>query len=35
MSVEHKADTWKTLFSLPIAKWSVYSAKYVYACSWL
>ena len=30
-SVEHKADTWKTLFSLPIAKWSVYSAKYVYA----
>ncbi len=30
-SVEHKADTWKTLFSLPIAKWSVYTAKYVYA----
>ncbi|MDB4924343.1 ABC transporter permease [Mucilaginibacter sp.] len=30
-SVEHKADTWKTLFSLPIAKWSVYSAKYLYA----
>jgi hypothetical protein len=30
-SIEHKADTWKTLFSLPIAKWSVYSAKFVYA----
>jgi hypothetical protein len=30
-SIEHKADTWKTLFSLPIPKWSVYSAKYAYA----
>lgn len=30
-SVEHKADTWKTLFSLPISKWSVYTAKYLYA----
>lgn len=30
-SIEHKADTWKTLFSLPIAKWSVYSAKFLYA----
>ena len=30
-SIEHKADTWKTLFSLPIAKWAVYSAKYTYA----
>jgi len=30
-NIEHKADTWKTLFSLPIAKWSVYSAKFVYA----
>ena len=30
-SIEHKADTWKSLFSLPIPKWSVYSAKYVYA----
>jgi hypothetical protein len=29
-SIEYKADTWKTLFSLPIAKWSVYTAKYVY-----
>ncbi|HEY8929010.1 MAG TPA: ABC transporter permease [Mucilaginibacter sp.] len=30
-NVEHKADTWKTLFSLPISKLSVYSAKYAYA----
>jgi len=30
-SIEHKADTWKTLFTLPISKWSVYAAKYVYA----
>ena len=30
-SIEHKADTWKTLFSLPIGKWSVYSAKFFYA----
>ncbi len=32
-SIEHKADTWKTLFSLPIGKWSVYSAKFFYALS--
>lgn len=30
-SIEHKADTWKTLFSLPLSKWSVYAAKYFYA----
>jgi hypothetical protein len=30
-SLEHKADTWKTLFSLPISKWTVYAAKYFYA----
>ncbi|MGN6179037.1 MAG: ABC transporter permease [Mucilaginibacter sp.] len=30
-SIEHKADTWKTLFSLPISKLSVYAAKYMYA----
>lgn len=30
-SIEHKADTWKTLFSLPVGKWSVYSAKFFYA----
>jgi hypothetical protein len=30
-AMEHKADTWKTLFTLPISKWAVYSAKYFYA----
>jgi hypothetical protein len=30
-SIEHRSDTWKTLFSLPISKWSVYAAKYFYA----
>ncbi|MBD1395291.1 ABC transporter permease [Mucilaginibacter glaciei] len=30
-SVEHKADTWKTLFSLPLSRWSVYGAKFFYA----
>lgn len=30
-NIEHKADTWKTLFSLPISKWAVYSAKFAYA----
>jgi lantibiotic transport system permease protein len=30
-SIEHKADTWKTLFSLPIGKWWVYAAKFFYA----
>ncbi|RFZ92466.1 ABC transporter permease [Mucilaginibacter conchicola] len=30
-NVEHKADTWKTIFSLPISRWSVYGAKYAYA----
>nr|WP_294793585.1 ABC transporter permease [uncultured Mucilaginibacter sp.] len=34
-SIEHRADTWKTLFSLPIPKWSVYSAKFFYALSLL
>ena len=30
-SIEHKSDTWKTLFSLPLSKLSVYAAKYAYA----
>src|SRR3569833_3100504 len=30
-SLEHKADTWKTIFSLPLSKWSVYAAKYFYS----
>lgn len=29
-NVEHRADTWKSLFSLPINKWTIYSSKYVY-----
>ena len=31
ISMGNKADTWKSLFSLPIQKWSIYSAKYFYA----
>ena len=30
-NIEHKAETWKTLFTLPISKFSIYSAKYLYA----
>lgn len=30
-NIEHKSETWKSLFSLPISKLSVYSAKYFYA----
>ncbi len=30
-NIEHRADMWKSLFSLPIPKWSIYSAKYLYA----
>ncbi|HVV54569.1 MAG TPA: ABC transporter permease [Mucilaginibacter sp.] len=30
-NIEHKSETWKSLFSLPIPKWSIYSAKYAYA----
>ncbi|WP_345948775.1 ABC transporter permease [Mucilaginibacter sp. PAMB04274] len=30
-NIEHRSDTWKTLFTLPIPKWSIYSAKFVYA----
>ncbi|AMR30717.1 hypothetical protein A0256_04420 [Mucilaginibacter sp. PAMC 26640] len=30
-NIEHKADTWKSLFSLPISRWSVYGAKFFYA----
>ncbi|MXV17543.1 ABC transporter permease [Hufsiella ginkgonis] len=29
-SIEHRADTWKSLFSLPIPKLTTYSAKYFY-----
>lgn len=30
-NIEHKNDTWKTLFSQPLNKFSIYLAKYVYA----
>ncbi|PST84839.1 ABC transporter permease [Pedobacter yulinensis] len=30
-NIEHKNDTWKTLFSLPLQKLSVYSAKFFYS----
>ena len=30
-NIEHKNDTWKTLFSQPLNKFSIYSAKYLYA----
>ena len=30
-NIEHRSETWKSLFSLPISKLSVYSAKYFYA----
>ena len=30
-AIEHKADTWKTLFTLPIPKFAVYAAKYAFA----
>ncbi len=29
-NVEHKADTWKSLFSLPVAKWIIYYSKAFY-----
>lgn len=30
-NIEHKNDTWKTLFSQPLNKFSIYAAKYTYA----
>jgi hypothetical protein len=30
-SIEHRSDMWKSLFSLPLPKWSMYSSKWVYA----
>jgi hypothetical protein len=29
-AIEHKSDTWKSLFSMPVSKWTIYSAKYLY-----
>lgn len=30
-NLEHKNDTWKTLFAQPLNKFSIYAAKYLYA----
>lgn len=30
-NIEHKNDTWKTLFSQPLNRFAVYTAKYLYA----
>lgn len=30
-NMEHKNDTWKTLFAQPLNKFSIYTAKYLYA----
>lgn len=30
-NIEHKNDTWKTLFSQPLNKFAIYAAKYLYA----
>jgi hypothetical protein len=30
-NIEHKNDTWKTIFTLPLNKLSIYSAKYLYS----
>lgn len=29
-AIEHKSDTWKSMFTMPVAKWTIYSAKYFY-----
>jgi len=34
-NIEHKNDTWKTLFSQPLNKFSIYAAKYLYAATLL
>ena len=30
-SIEHRSDMWKSLFSLPLPKWSMYGSKWMYA----
>jgi hypothetical protein len=30
-NIEHKNDTWKTIFTLPLNKFSIYAAKYLYS----
>ncbi|WP_316769497.1 ABC transporter permease [Pedobacter frigiditerrae] len=34
-NIEHKNDTWKTLFAQPLNKFSIYAAKYLFAVSLL
>lgn len=34
-NIEHKNDTWKTLFSQPLNKFAVYAAKYLFAVTLL
>lgn len=34
-NIEHKNDTWKTLFSQPLNKFSIYAGKYAYAVALL
>lgn len=34
-NIEHKNDTWKTLFTQPLNKFSIYAAKYLYALTLL
>jgi len=31
-NIEHRSDTWKTLFTLPISKWAIYTAKFLFVC---
>lgn len=30
-NIEHRSDMWKSLFSLPLNRWSIYASKYVFA----
>ena len=30
-NIEHRSEMWKSLFSLPLSKWSIYSSKYAFA----
>jgi lantibiotic transport system permease protein len=30
-NMEHRSEMWKSLFSLPINKWSIYGSKYIFA----
>jgi hypothetical protein len=30
-NMEHRSEMWKSLFSLPLNKWSIYGSKYIFA----